>query len=104
MTLVMLYIPPLFVPLPKVYVICLLINVCGHTKLWVLPQICQVSECYTTVLVVVVDGFLQGRPFIPFKSLSALQVAEALFQHMFHLYGLLENVLSNLGSPFVFRE
>lgn len=59
-----------------------------------------VSKGYIVILVVI-DRFSKGYQLIPFCYLpSALQGAEALFQHVFHYCGLPEDILSD-GPQFV---
>uniref|UniRef100_A0AAY4CXQ7 Integrase catalytic domain-containing protein n=1 Tax=Denticeps clupeoides TaxID=299321 RepID=A0AAY4CXQ7_9TELE len=61
------------------------------------------SNGYTTILVVV-DRFPKGCCFVPFPSLpSALQMAEALMQSVFRVYGIPEDILSDRGPQFVSR-
>lgn len=57
---------------------------------------------YTTILVV--DRLSKGHCFFPFKLLpSALQAAEALFQFVFCVYGILKKILFDRGTQFVSR-
>ncbi|KAK3520019.1 hypothetical protein QTP70_010855 [Hemibagrus guttatus] len=58
---------------------------------------------FTTVMVVV-DRFSKGCQLIPLKGLpTAMQSAEAMFQHVFRNFGLPEDIVSDRGSQFTFR-
>ncbi|KAK3552407.1 hypothetical protein QTP86_011635 [Hemibagrus guttatus] len=58
---------------------------------------------FTTVMVVV-DRFSKGCRLIPLKGLpTAMQSAEAMFQHVFRNFGLPEDIVSDRGSQFTFR-
>ena len=57
-----------------------------------------------TVILVVVDRFSKHCKFIPFTRLpTALQVAEAMFHHVFRNYGLPEDIVSDRGPQFISR-
>ena len=59
------------------------------------------SDEYTTILTVV-DHFSRGVRFITFTGIpTALQTAEALFQHVFRFFGIPEDVLSDHGPQFI---
>ncbi|XDV53693.1 hypothetical protein PO909_022129 [Leuciscus waleckii] len=61
------------------------------------------SQGFTTILSVV-DRFSKACRFIPLASLpTALQTAEALLHHVFRLYGLPEDIVSDRGSQFTSR-
>uniref|UniRef100_A0AAR2J3M5 Gypsy retrotransposon integrase-like protein 1 n=1 Tax=Pygocentrus nattereri TaxID=42514 RepID=A0AAR2J3M5_PYGNA len=61
------------------------------------------SNGFTSILTVV-DRFSRGVKFIPFPSLpSALQTAQALFEHVFRSFGIPEDVLSDRGPQFTSR-
>uniref|UniRef100_A0A3B1J8V2 Gypsy retrotransposon integrase-like protein 1 n=1 Tax=Astyanax mexicanus TaxID=7994 RepID=A0A3B1J8V2_ASTMX len=61
------------------------------------------SEGFTTILVVV-DRFSKSCRFIPFPKLpSAFQVAETVFNHVFHYFGIPEDIVSDRGPQFTSR-
>ncbi|XDV26708.1 hypothetical protein PO909_030346 [Leuciscus waleckii] len=61
------------------------------------------SQGFTTILSVV-DRFSKACRFIPLAGLpTALQTAEALLHHVFRLYGLPEDIVSDRGSQFTSR-
>ncbi|KAK3550710.1 hypothetical protein QTP70_003968 [Hemibagrus guttatus] len=61
------------------------------------------SEGFTTVMVVV-DRFSKGCRLIPLRGLpTAMQSAEAMFQHVFRNFGLPEDIVSDRGSQFTSR-
>ncbi|KAK3569659.1 hypothetical protein QTP86_002643 [Hemibagrus guttatus] len=61
------------------------------------------SGGFTTVMVVV-DQFSKGCRLIPLKGLpTAMQSAEAMFQHVFRNFGLPEDIVSDRGSQFTSR-
>ncbi|KAK3508703.1 hypothetical protein QTP70_004251 [Hemibagrus guttatus] len=61
------------------------------------------SGGFTTVMVVV-DRFSKGCKLIPLKgSPTAMQTAEAMFQHVFWNFGLPEDIGSDRGSQFTSR-
>lgn len=61
------------------------------------------SQGFTTILSVV-DRFSKAYRFIPLAGLpTALQTAEALLHHVFRLYGLPEDIVSDRGSQFTSR-
>uniref|UniRef100_A0A8C9T6V6 Gypsy retrotransposon integrase-like protein 1 n=5 Tax=Scleropages formosus TaxID=113540 RepID=A0A8C9T6V6_SCLFO len=61
------------------------------------------SDGNTTILVVI-DRFSKACRLIPLKGLpTALETAELLFQHVFRLYGLPEDVVSDRGPQFTSR-
>ncbi|KAK3565396.1 hypothetical protein QTP86_007935 [Hemibagrus guttatus] len=61
------------------------------------------SGGFTTVMVVV-DRFSKGCRLIPLKGLpTAMQSADAMFQHVFHNFGLTEDIVSDWGSQFTSR-
>ncbi|KAL0159145.1 hypothetical protein M9458_047221, partial [Cirrhinus mrigala] len=61
------------------------------------------SNGYTTILVVV-DRFSKACKLIPLKGLpTALEAAEALFQHVFRNFGLPEDIVSDRGPQFISR-
>ncbi|KAK3506442.1 hypothetical protein QTP70_017059, partial [Hemibagrus guttatus] len=54
--------------------------------------------------VMVVDRFSKGCKLIPLKGLpTALQTAEAMFQHVFRNFGLPEDIVSDQGPQFTSR-
>ncbi|KAK3560433.1 hypothetical protein QTP86_008441 [Hemibagrus guttatus] len=58
------------------------------------------SGGFTTVMVIV-DRFSKGCKLIPLKGLpTAMQSAEAMFQHVFHNFGLPEDIMSDWGPQF----
>ncbi|KAK3524952.1 hypothetical protein QTP86_011741 [Hemibagrus guttatus] len=58
------------------------------------------SGGFTTVMVVV-DQFSRGCKLIPLKRLpTAMQSAEAMFQHIFHNFGLPEDIVSDRSPQF----
>ena len=58
------------------------------------------SEEYTTILTVI-DRFSKGVRFIPFPGIpNAFQTAEALFQYVFRLFGIPEDIVSDRGPQF----
>ncbi|KAK3571047.1 hypothetical protein QTP86_001297 [Hemibagrus guttatus] len=58
------------------------------------------SGGFTTVMVVV-DRFSKGCRLIPLKGLpTVMQLAEAMFQHVFRNFGLPEDIVSDRGSQF----
>ncbi|KAK3505884.1 hypothetical protein QTP70_003698 [Hemibagrus guttatus] len=53
---------------------------------------------------VVVDRFSKGCKLIPLKGLpTAMQSAEAMFNHVFHNFGLPEDIVSDRGPQFTSR-
>ncbi|KAK3517825.1 hypothetical protein QTP70_018984 [Hemibagrus guttatus] len=61
------------------------------------------SGDFTTVMVVV-DRFSKGCKLIPLKGLpTAMQSAEAMFQHVFRNFGLAEDIVSDRGPQFTSR-
>ncbi|KAK3553679.1 hypothetical protein QTP70_006886 [Hemibagrus guttatus] len=61
------------------------------------------SGGFTTVMVVV-DRFSKGCKLIPLKgSPTAMQTAEAMFQHVFRNFGLPEDIASDRGPQFTSR-
>ncbi|KAL7865625.1 hypothetical protein SRHO_G00108720 [Serrasalmus rhombeus] len=59
-----------------------------------------ISDGYTVVLTVI-DRFSNGVRFIPFTQLpNALQMAECLFNLVFRLFGIPENIVSDRGTQF----
>ncbi|KAK3535046.1 hypothetical protein QTP70_002232 [Hemibagrus guttatus] len=61
------------------------------------------SRGFTTVMVVV-DRFSKGCRLIPLKRLpTAMQSAEAMFQHVFRNFGLPEDIVSDQGPQFTSR-
>ncbi|KAK3534434.1 hypothetical protein QTP86_015214 [Hemibagrus guttatus] len=61
------------------------------------------SGGFTTVMVVV-DRFSKGCKLIPLKGLpTALQSAEAMFDHVFRNFGLPEDIVSDRGPQFTSR-
>ncbi|KAK3548299.1 hypothetical protein QTP70_009091 [Hemibagrus guttatus] len=57
-----------------------------------------------TAVMVVVDQFAKACKLIPLKGLpTAMQTAEAMFQHIFRNFGLPEDILSNWGLQFTSR-
>ena len=58
------------------------------------------SQGFTTILTVV-NRFSRGVRFIPFQNLpTAFQTAEALFNHVFRLLGIPEDIVSDRGPQF----
>ncbi|XP_049335604.1 uncharacterized protein LOC125802248 [Astyanax mexicanus] len=58
------------------------------------------SQSYTTILTVI-DRFSRGVRFIPFPSLpTAFQTAEVLFNYVFRIFGIPENIVSDRGPQF----
>ncbi|KAK3567226.1 hypothetical protein QTP86_014866 [Hemibagrus guttatus] len=58
---------------------------------------------FTTVMAVL-DRFSKGCKLIPLKrSPTAMQTAEAMFQHVFRNFGLPEDIVSDQGSQFTSR-
>ncbi|KAK3514418.1 hypothetical protein QTP70_018040 [Hemibagrus guttatus] len=58
---------------------------------------------FTTVMVVV-DRFSKGCKLIPLKgSPTAMQMAEAMFQHVFRNFGLPKDIVSDRGPQFTSR-
>ncbi|KAK3507323.1 hypothetical protein QTP70_014295 [Hemibagrus guttatus] len=54
-----------------------------------------------TAVMVVVDRFSKGCKLIPLKGLpTAMQIADAMFQHVFRNFGLPENIVSDRGPQF----
>ncbi|KAK3553859.1 hypothetical protein QTP70_012695 [Hemibagrus guttatus] len=61
------------------------------------------SGGFTTVMVML-DQFLKGCKLIPLKgSPTAMQMAEAMFQHIFWNFGLPEDIVSDRGPQFTSR-
>ncbi|KAK3552136.1 hypothetical protein QTP86_001687 [Hemibagrus guttatus] len=61
------------------------------------------SGGFTTIMVVV-DRFSKGRKLIPLKGLpTAMQLAEAMFQHVFRNFSLPEDIVSDRGPQFTSR-
>ncbi|KAK3525528.1 hypothetical protein QTP86_033968 [Hemibagrus guttatus] len=61
------------------------------------------SEGFTTVMVMV-DRFSKSCRLIPLKGLpTAMQSAEAMFQHVFRNFDLPEDIVSDRGSQFTSR-
>ncbi len=61
------------------------------------------SRNYTTILTVI-DRFSKACRLIPLPKLpTAFQTAEALFEHVFHFYGLPEDIVSDRGPQFTSR-
>ncbi|KAK3568984.1 hypothetical protein QTP86_021609 [Hemibagrus guttatus] len=61
------------------------------------------SGGFTTVMVMV-DRFSKGCKLIPLKgSPTAMQTAEAMFQHVFRNFGLPEDIVSDRGPQFTSR-
>ncbi|KAL0187826.1 hypothetical protein M9458_014925, partial [Cirrhinus mrigala] len=56
------------------------------------------SKGYTTILVLV-DHFSKACKLIP----TALEMAEALFQHVFFNFGIPEDIVSDRGPQFISR-
>ncbi|KAK3529847.1 hypothetical protein QTP86_007257 [Hemibagrus guttatus] len=57
-----------------------------------------------TIVMVVVDRFSKGYRLIPLKGLpTAMQSADAMFQHVFCNFGLPEDIVSDWGSQFTSR-
>ncbi|KAK3507774.1 hypothetical protein QTP70_000292 [Hemibagrus guttatus] len=57
-----------------------------------------------TAVMVVVDRFSKGCKLIPLKGLpTAMQTAEAMFQHVFRNFGLPEDIVSDRGPQFTSR-
>ena len=55
-----------------------------------------------TVILTVINRFLRGVRFIPFESLpTAFQTAECLFNYIFCLFGIPEDIVSNRGPQFI---
>ncbi len=58
------------------------------------------SNHFTTVLVII-DRFSKSCRLIPFKGLpTAMETAQALFHHVFRVYGLPEDIVSDRGTQF----
>ena len=54
-----------------------------------------------TIILTVVDRFSRGVRFVPFTALpSAFQTAHALFQHVFRIFGIPEDIVSDRGPQF----
>ncbi|KAK3531152.1 hypothetical protein QTP70_013259 [Hemibagrus guttatus] len=54
-----------------------------------------------TSMMVITDCFSKACKLVPMKGLpTAMQPAEALLQHVFHNFGLLEDIVSDRGSQF----
>ncbi|KAK3549103.1 hypothetical protein QTP70_031898 [Hemibagrus guttatus] len=61
------------------------------------------SGGFTTVMVIV-DRFSKGCKLIPLKGLpTAMQAAEAMFNHVFRNFGLPEDIVSDRGPQFTSR-
>ncbi|KAK3516101.1 hypothetical protein QTP70_005391 [Hemibagrus guttatus] len=57
-----------------------------------------------TMVMVVVDRFSKGCKLIPLKgSPTAMQTAEAMFQHVFRNFGLPKDIVSDRGPQFTSR-
>ncbi|KAL0170543.1 hypothetical protein M9458_035139, partial [Cirrhinus mrigala] len=58
------------------------------------------SQGFTTILVII-DRFSKSCRLIPLKGLpTAMETALALFNHVFRVYGLPEDIVSDRGTPF----
>ncbi|KAI2646333.1 Transposon Tf2-9 polyprotein [Labeo rohita] len=58
------------------------------------------SQEFTTILVII-DHFSKSCHLIPLKGLpTAMETALALFNHVFHVYGLPEDIVSDRGTQF----
>ncbi len=58
------------------------------------------SNHFTTMLVII-DRFSKSCRLIPFKGLpTAMETAQALFHHVFRVYGLPEDIVSDRGTEF----
>ncbi len=58
------------------------------------------SNHFTTILVII-DRFSKSCRLIPFKGLpTAMETAQALFHHVFRVYGLPEDIVSDRGKQF----
>ncbi|KAI4898691.1 hypothetical protein NFI96_020791 [Prochilodus magdalenae] len=54
-----------------------------------------------TVILTIIDRFSRGVRFIPFPQLpTAFQTAECLFNHVFRLFGVPEDIVSDRGTQF----
>ncbi|KAK3545222.1 hypothetical protein QTP70_002064 [Hemibagrus guttatus] len=61
------------------------------------------SKGYNSILVAI-DRFSKACQLVPLKGLSvAMETAMTLFHHVFHIYGLSENMVSDQGSQFTSR-
>ncbi len=61
------------------------------------------SNGFTTILVVI-DRFSKACKLIPLRGLpTALETAEALFQHVFRNFGIPEDIVSDRGPQFISR-
>ncbi len=61
------------------------------------------SNGYTTILVII-DRFSKACRLIPLKGLpTAIETAQALFHHVFRVYGIPEDIVSDRGSQFTSR-
>lgn len=62
------------------------------------------SEGKTTILVVL-DRFSRSLRLIPLRGLlSAFELAEIMFQHIFRYFGLPEDIMSDRGPQFTSQE
>ncbi|KAK3535142.1 hypothetical protein QTP70_004797 [Hemibagrus guttatus] len=56
-----------------------------------------------TAVMVVIDQFSKACKLVPMKRLpTALQTADALFQHVFQNFGLPEDIVSDWGPQFTY--
>ena len=61
------------------------------------------SNGYTTILVII-DRFSKSCRLIPLRGLpTAMETAQALFHHVFRVYGIPEDIVSDRGSQFTSR-
>lgn len=59
---------------------------------------------HNTCILEAVDQFYKARHLIHFRRLhTALEMAEALFYHLFSTSGLLEDIVTNQGQQFIFQ-
>uniref|UniRef100_A0A8C1V5B8 Gypsy retrotransposon integrase-like protein 1 n=1 Tax=Cyprinus carpio TaxID=7962 RepID=A0A8C1V5B8_CYPCA len=57
-----------------------------------------------TTILVIVDRFSKSCRLVPLKALpTAMETAQALFQHVFRIYGIPEDIVSDRGPQFTSR-
>ena len=80
----------------------LFLVVLGHTCQW--TSLLVFPPLKVTVILVVVDRFSKSCRFIALSKLpSALQTAKLMFEHVFRVYGLPQDIVSDRGPQFTSR-
>lgn len=59
------------------------------------------SNCFTAILIII-DRFSKFRHLLPLKGIpTAMETAQAIFHHVFHVYGLPDDIVTDKGTQFI---